>query len=168
VQKIERKLRMLLLAGAMIAAVFCPVFLFAQSASQTGGSKPAKALTIEAIYGEPGLSGRLASGLAWSPDSKQIAFFESTGTGKASRREVWTIDAETGTRHLLIAADKLATSLPSQPYPLRQRTGAARRPPAPFQFSPDGTAMLFRGQTSAVWFDLRSQTARTLCRVKKY
>jgi dipeptidyl-peptidase-4 len=153
---------MLLLAGAMIATVFCPVFLFAQSASQTAGSKPAKALTIEAIYGEPGLSGRLASGLAWTPDSKQISFFESTGTGKAARREVWTMDAATGTRHLLIAADKLATILPPQPYPLRQRTGAARRPPAPFQFSPDGTAMLFRGQASAVWFDLRSQTARTL------
>jgi dipeptidyl-peptidase-4 len=148
----------LLVTGATIATVFFPVSSF----SQSGSSKPTKALTIEAIYGEPGLSGRLASGLAWTPDSKQIAFFESTGRGKDARREVWTMDEATGARHLLIAADKLATILPPQPYPLRQRTGAARRPPAPFQFSPDGTAMLFRGQTSAVWFDLKSQAARTL------
>ena len=161
-QKIERKLRPLLLASAMVAAVFFPVSSFSQAASQSADSKATKALTIEAIYGDPGLSGRLAAGLAWTPDSKQIAFFESTGTGKDARREVWTMDAATGTRHLLIAADKLATILPSQPYPLRQRTGAARRPPAPFQFSPDGTAMLFRGQTSVVWFDLKSQTVRTL------
>ncbi len=159
---IERRVRPLLLAGTMFAIVFFPVTSFSQSAAQSAGSKPTKALTIEAIYGQPGLSGRLAAGLAWTPDSKQIAFFESTGTGKDARREVWTMDAASGTRHLLIAADKLATILPPQPYPLRQRTGAARRPPAPFEFSSDGTAMLFRGQTSVVWFDLKSQTARTL------
>jgi len=162
VPKIERRLRPVLLAGAMIAAVLFPVSSFSQSAPQSAGSKPAKALTIEAIYGEPGLSGRLASGLGWTPDSKQIAFFESSGAGKDARQEVWTMDAASGTRHLLIGADKLATILPPQPYPLRQRTGAARRPPASFEFSPDGTAMLFRGQTSVVWFDLKSQTASTL------
>ena len=161
-QKIERKLRPLLLASAMVATGLFPVSTFSQSAPQSAGSKPTKTLTIEAIYGEPGLSGRLASGLAWTPDSKQIAFFESTGTGKDARREIWTMDATTGTRHLLIAADKLATILPPQPYPVRQRTGAGRRPPAPFEFAPDGSAMLFRGQTSVVWFDLKSQTARTL------
>jgi hypothetical protein len=147
VQKIERKLRRLLLTGATIAAVFFPVFSFSQAGPQSTGSKPTKALTIEAIYGEPGLSGRLAAGVAWTPDGRQIAFFESRGTAKDARREVWTMDAVTGARHVLIAADKLVTILPPQPYPLRQRTGAARRPPAPFQFSPDGTAMLFRGQT---------------------
>jgi dipeptidyl-peptidase-4 len=162
VQKTERRLRALLLAGTTVAAVLFPVSSFSQAAPQSTGSKPTKALTIEAIYGEPGLSGRLASGLAWTPDSKQLAFFESTGTGKDARREVWTMDAATGARHLLIAADKLVTILPPQPYPLRQRTGAARRPPGPFQFSPDGTAVLFRGQTSVVWFDFKSQTARTL------
>ena len=161
-QKIERKSRLLLLAGAIIAAGLFPVSSFSQSAPQSAGSKATKALTIEAIYGEPGLSGRLAAGLAWTPDSKQIAFFESTGAGKDARQEIWTMDAATGTRHLLIAADELVTILPPQPYPLRQRTGAARRPPAPFEFAPDGTAMLFRGQTSVVWFDLKSQTARTL------
>ena len=161
-QKIERKSRMLLLAGAIIAAGLFPVSSFSQSAPQAADSKATKALTIEAIYGDPGLSGRLAAGLAWTPDSKQIAFFESTGAGKDARQEIWTMDAPTGTRHLLIAADELVTILPSQPYPLRQRTGAARRPPAPFEFAPDGTAMLFRGQTSVVWFDLKSQTARTL------
>jgi hypothetical protein len=112
VQKIERKLRRLLLTGAAIAAVFFPVFSFSQAAPQSTGSKPTKALTIEAIYGEPGLSGRLAAGVAWTPDSKQLAFFESTGTGKDARREVWTMDAATGSRHLLIAADELATILP--------------------------------------------------------
>lgn len=161
-RKIERKLRTLLLAGMMIAAVSFPASSFSQSVTRSAGSKPAKALTIEAIYGEPGLSGRLAGGLAWTPDSKQIAFFESSGTGKDTRPELWTMDAATGTRHVLIPADKLATILPPQPYSLRQRTGAARRPPAPFEFAPDGNAMLFRGQTSVVWFDLKSQTVRTL------
>ena len=95
-QKIERKLRRLLLTGAMVATGLFPVSSFSQRASQSSGTKPTKPLTIEAIYGEPGLSGRLAAGLAWTPDSKQIAFFESTGTGKDARREVWTMDAATG------------------------------------------------------------------------
>jgi dipeptidyl-peptidase-4 len=162
VHKTGRRLRPFLLVGTMFAIVFFPASSFSQAAPQSAVSKPRKPLTIEAIYGQPGLSGRLASGLAWTPDSKQIAFFESRGDGKDARQEVSTMNAATGTRHLLIATDKLATILPPQPYPLRQRTGAARHPPASFEFAPDGTAILFRGQTSVVWFDLKSQTARTL------
>lgn len=114
-QRIARRVRTLLLTGAMIAAGFFPASSFSQGRSQAD-SQPAssaatKRLTIEAIYGEPGLSGRLASGLAWTPDSKQIAFFESTGTDKDARRELWTMDAATAARHLLISAEKLSAIL---------------------------------------------------------
>src|ERR1700722_7131560 len=108
-------MRRFLLTGAEIGGEVLPVFSFSQAAPQSTGSKPTKALTIEAIYGEPGLSGRLAAGVAWTPDSRQIAFFESTGAGKDARREVWTRDGATGARHLLIAADKLVTIPPFKP-----------------------------------------------------
>jgi dipeptidyl-peptidase-4 len=125
-------------------------------------AKQFKPLTVEAIYGQPGLSGHLAEGVRWSPDGKQVTFLESVGSGKGAQRELVVIDAATGKRSVLISAGTLASVIPAQPYPIRQRTGAARRPPGPFEFSPDGSALMFRGQTSIVWFALTSQKATTL------
>ena len=148
--------RWLIVAAAFMASSIFPAAAPAQT------EPPAKPLTVEAIYGEPGLSGRLAGGIAWTHDSKQIAFLETTGSGKDAKRDLWMMDAVTGARKVLITAEKLESILPPRPYPLRQRTGAARRPPAPFEFSPDDSAILFRGQTSIVWFDVKSQAAHTL------
>jgi len=116
-----------------------------------------KALTVESIYGENGLLGHSLPRIAWTPDGKQLGFME-TGLGK----EFWVMDAATGERHILIPADTLKSILPPMPFPVRQRTGAGRRPPAPFEFAPDGSAILFRGQTSLVWFDLKSHASRRL------
>lgn len=141
-------------------ALLCPSRVVAQVASRSTPSTTP--LTVEAIYGQPEIGGRLAGALGWAPDRKHLAFIETTGSVKDAKRELVLMDASTGTRSVLISAGKLGAILPLQPYPVRQRTGAARRPPNAFDFAPDGNALLFRGQTSIVWFDLKSQTARTL------
>lgn len=137
----------------------------------TSGSEPAalaqsatehKLLTVESIFGEHNLQGHVMREITWSADGKQVAFFATNGDGKNTQKELWVMDGATGERHLLIAADKLKSILPAMPFPPRQRTGGARRPPGPFEFAPDGSAILFRGQISLVWFDLKSQEARSL------
>src|SRR5438034_5480911 len=77
--------------------------------SSSFGQQPAtarKTLTVERIYSQPGLSGRLTRGLAWTPDGKGLSYFEAKGSGKDAKTELWVMDAASGERRLLVAADK--------------------------------------------------------------
>src|SRR5258707_5036345 len=81
------------------------------AAQQTGQAPAAatpayKPLTVDRIYSEPNLSGRLTRGIAWTPDSKQISFFESNATGKVGRTELWAVDVASGQRRGDFSAGK--------------------------------------------------------------
>jgi dipeptidyl-peptidase 4 len=133
------------------------------SAQQSATAAPAgKALTVERIYSQPSLSGRLTRGLAWTPDGKQLSYFETKGSGKEAKAELWVIDAATGERRLLVAADKLETILPTESSKPTQATGLGRRAPSQYQWSPDGTGILFQGSTALAWLDMKTQGGRTL------
>ena len=122
-------------------------------------ARASKDLTIERIYGEPSLDGRLTAGIAWSPDGKEITFLE-TKHGQR-RSELWAMDVASGQRRLLISAEKLDRVLapPGEP---TQATGLGRHPPPEYQWASTGAAMLFASRTSLQWFDLKTQAHRTL------
>jgi dipeptidyl-peptidase 4 len=117
---------------------------------------------VERIYSQPSLSGRLTRGIAWSPGGKRLSFFDTNGTGKEAKTELWTMDASSGERKLLVAAEKLEGLLPAETGRETQATGLGRRAPSQYQWAPDGKSLLFQGTTSLVWFDLKLQTGRTL------
>ena len=121
-----------------------------------------KPLTVDRIYSTPGLSGHLARGIAWTPDSKQISFFESNATGKAGKTELWAVDVASGQRRVLLSGEKLESVLPADAEQRTQATGLGRHPPAEYQWAPGGGALLFQGPTSLAWFDLKTQASRTL------
>jgi dipeptidyl-peptidase 4 len=129
-----------------------------QSAAKAGG----KALTVERIYAQPSLSGRLTRGLAWTPDGKRLSYFETKGSGKEAKTELWVMDAANGERRLLVAADKLESILPVDTSRPTQTTGLGRRAPSQYHWSPDGAGILFDGPTALAWLDVKSQTGRTL------
>jgi len=131
--------------------------LVAQQSATSG-----KALTVERIYSMPSLSGRLTRGLAWTPDGRQLSYFETKGSGKEAKTELWAMDAASGERRLLVAADKLELILPADSSKPTQATGLGRRAPAQYQWAPDGAGILFQGPTALAWFELKSQVARTL------
>jgi dipeptidyl-peptidase-4 len=142
---------------------------FVGRAQQQPGTSPAAAtpnsfrpLTVDRIYSEPSLSGHLTGGIEWTPDSKQISFFDNKATGKEGRTELWALDVASGQRHVLVSAEKLESVLPSDNQPSTQATGLGRHRPAQYQWAPGGGALLFQGPTSLAWFDLKSQTPRTL------
>jgi dipeptidyl-peptidase-4 len=135
----------------------------------------AGALTVERIYSGPSLSGQLARGLQWSPDGKLLSFFETPSKGgkllsffetpskgKDARTELWSLDATTGERRLLIAADKLLAILPPPPAKANQSTGLGRIAPSQYQWAPGSAALLFQGEQSLTWFDLKTQTPHAL------
>jgi len=133
-----------------------------QNATPAPASTPSKSLTVDRIYSEPSLNGRLTRGIAWTPDSRQISFFESNATGKAGRTELWSVDVASGQRRVIVSAEKLESVLPADAEQTTQATGLSRRAPAEYQWAPGGGALLFRGATSLAWFDLKTQSARTL------
>ena len=119
-------------------------------------------LTVDRIYGQPGLSGRLTRGVEWAPDGKRISFFDVKGQGKDARTELWTMDATSGERSLLVSAEKLESILPAPDGKESQATGAGRHAPSQYQWAPGGEALLFEGPSAVAWFDLKSQLGRVL------
>jgi dipeptidyl-peptidase 4 len=147
--------------AVLLAAFFLSAFLASSSVAQQPISA-GKALTVERIYSQPSLGGRLTRGLAWTPDGKQLSYFETKGSGKEAKTELWAMDAATGERRLLVAADKLETILPAESSKATQATGLGRRAPSQYQWSPDGTGILFQGSTALAWLDMKTQAGRTL------
>jgi dipeptidyl-peptidase 4 len=154
-------------AGSVVLVAFLfPAFLVLPSAAQQPAAVPGKALTVERIYSQPSLSGRLTRGIGWTPDGKQLSYFETSGAGKEAKTELWVMDAGSGERRLLVASDKLESILPADSSKPTQATGLGRRAPAQYQWTPDGSAILFQSPTALAWLDLKSQTARTLVSAK--
>jgi dipeptidyl-peptidase-4 len=147
---------------SLLPATFLFSGLFAPSivAQQPGAA--GRALTVERIYSQPSLSGRLTRGLAWTPEGRQLSYFETKGAGKEAKTELWAMDAVTGERRLLVASDKLETILPEETSRPTQATGLGRRAPSQYQWAPDGAGILFQGPTALAWLELKSQTGRTL------
>ena len=144
----------------LVTLHFSPVFAPPLLAQQPAGA--GKALTIERIYSQPSLSGRLTRGLAWTPDGKGLSYFETKGSGKDAKTELWMIDAASGERRLLVAADKLESILPVDTSRPTQATGLGRRAPSQFQWAPDGASILFEGPTALAWLNVKSQAGRML------
>jgi dipeptidyl-peptidase-4 len=145
----------------LFATLLLSAFLDPPSTAQqpTGTGK---ALTVERIYAQPSLSGRLTRGLAWTSDGKRLSYFETKGSGKEAKTELWTMEAASGERRLLVAADKLETILPADTSKPTQATGLGRRAPSQYQWAPDGAGILFERPTALAWLDMKSQTGRTL------
>jgi dipeptidyl-peptidase-4 len=144
----------------IVSVLFCAIWILQSSAQQSATA--GKALTVERIYSPPNLSGRLTRGLVWTPDGKQLSYFETKGAGREAKTELWAMDAASGERRLLVAGEKLESILPLDTPRPTQATGLGRRPPSQYQWAPDGAGILFQGPTAVAWLDLKSQTAHTL------
>jgi dipeptidyl-peptidase-4 len=146
---------------AFFAALLMSAYFVSSSVAQQAAAA-GKALTVERIYSQPSLSGRLTRGLAWTPDGKQLSYFETIGSGKEAKTELWGMDAASGERRLLVASDKLESILPPETSRPTQATGLGRRAPSQYQWAPDGAGILFQGSTALAWLDVKSQMPRTL------
>ncbi len=85
--------------------------------------RPAKTLTVERIYGAPNLSGSLTEGIEWEPDGRRISYLDHT-----PETEMWTMDAATGRRSVLVNADVLNQVTQPQRSESRSVNGARPRP----------------------------------------
>jgi len=149
-------------SSVFLSAFALAAILSSSSAAQQPAAVPGKALTVERIYSQPSLSGRLTRGLVWTPDGKALSYFETKGSGKEAKTELWVMDAANGERRLLVASDKLESILPVDTSRPTQATGLGRRAPSQYQWAPDAAGILFQGPTALAWLDVKAQTGRTL------
>ena len=164
--RIRAVVRAEVVAGLLLSLLLCVRGDVLAQQKSAAGPKPGE-LTVERIYSQPSLSGRLTRGIAWMPDNKHISYFETKGSGRDAKPELWTMDAATGERALLVSAEKLEGALPAAPTKNSQATGAGRRAPAQYQWAPGGDALLLEGPQALAWFDLKSQVARVLVNGKE-
>src|SRR6266699_1381314 len=92
-----------------VALVAGSVRAGAESSGQadSGQTNQTKVLTVERIYGAPNLSGSLTTGIEWSPDAKRISYLEHGPQDNSDRNELWTMDAATGERKVLVNSETL-------------------------------------------------------------
>ncbi|HWW17277.1 MAG TPA: DPP IV N-terminal domain-containing protein, partial [Candidatus Saccharimonadales bacterium] len=93
---------------------------------------------------------------------KRLSYFETKGSGREAKTELWVMDATSGERRLLVAADKLESILPVDTSRPTQATGLGRRAPSQYQWAPGGAGILLEGPTALAWLDMKSQSGRTL------
>jgi dipeptidyl-peptidase 4 len=148
--------------SALRIALSCVVVACLASAAFSQGAGSGKALTVERIYSQPSLSGRLYSGLSWTADGKLLTYMETKGRGKDAKKELWGISAQTGERKLILSPDKLEAALPEDKSKPTQATGLGRRAPAEYKWAPDGSAILFVGPNALAWYDLKTDKSQTL------
>ena len=126
--------------------------------AQTGGKKN---LTVERIYGAPPLGARLTAGIEWSPDGKRISYIERK-SGESGGTELWTMDAATGERKVLVSAEMMKSVVQPQKAGAIQATGIGRVRAENYLWSPRGDALLFIGSNSLVILDLQAMASKPL------
>lgn len=119
----------------------------------------AKELTVERIYSAPSLSGSLTPGIEWVPDAKRISYL---AFGKSGGIEMWTMDAATGERRLLVNAETLEAVMQPKKAQAVQATGLGRIQPENYLWSPAGDSLLFTGSSDLVLLDLKKMAPKSL------
>ncbi len=126
--------------------------------------RPFKSLTVERIYGAPSLSGRTTPGIEWAPDGKRVSYLRRESDGV----EMWTMDAATGDRKVLVKASVLEEVMQRRKASAIQSTGLGRVEAENYMWSPTGDALLFVGSSGLVLLDLKTMSPKPLAAVPEH
>ena len=133
---------------------FCSI-LAVFSAAQTAK----KQLTIEAIFAEGGLAGRMPENLQWSPDSAGFAYIQRDDSG--DHGELWYVNASTGEKKVLVNEAKLSSLAPAveKIKDEREKERVTRYHVAAYDWSPDSKHLLFDSLGQLWLYSLETGTA---------
>jgi dipeptidyl-peptidase-4 len=143
-------------------ALFIAIACFGAAATGAQTAATAKELTVERIYRAPSLSGHLTDGIEWAADSKRISYISRNGSGPDAAVELWTMDAATGERKVLVGAEMMKSVTQPEKQQNIQATGLGRVSVESYQWSPDGKSILFAGSSSLALLDLATMKAKTI------
>jgi len=151
------------ISPSTVARCFFAAFLIAfASAPALAQSGVGRDLTVERIYSAPSLNGHLTRGIEWAPDGKRISYLASGAQDGDGATELWTMDAGTGERKVLVNVDTLAAVMQPKKAKAIQATGLGRIQPESYFWSPKGDSLLFTGSDNLVLLDLKTMVPKTL------
>ncbi|MGC2560394.1 MAG: hypothetical protein WA389_16315, partial [Terriglobales bacterium] len=139
--------------GIFFGALLLTSLLPAQNAA------PAKALTIENIFVDGGVTGRAPETVQWSPDGTKVSFVQRDDSGEQG--ELWYVDAATGEKRVLVSDVKLAQLAPpnSKIRDEREKERLTRYRVAAYLWSPDSKHLLFDAHGQLWYYSLDTGTA---------
>ncbi len=134
-------------------------FAAAQSATPNGPRKP---LTIEAIFAPGGITGRPPETIQWTPDYAKTSFIQRDDSGEHG--ELWSVDAATGEKKLLVSESKLSTLAPpvEKIRDEREIERITRYHVDPYHWAPDSRHLLFVPHGQLWLYSLANGTALQL------
>jgi dipeptidyl-peptidase 4 len=152
---------------AMIVVIFCAGLTLATALSAPPAAAQAaapaaggKELTLDRIFSPPFLGGRATQGIQWAPDGKRFSYLDRKGVGRDAAVELWTMDAATGERKILVNGETLKSVTQPEKAKTTQATGLGRVQADNYQWAPDGNSLLFIGTNSMVQLDLKTMQAK--------
>ena len=112
---------------------------------------PKKLLTIEAMVAPGGITGRGPETVEWSPDGTRLSFVQRDDSGEHA--ELWSVDATTGEKKLLLNEAKLASLLtsPEKIKNEREKERVMRYQVAGYHWAPDSQHLLFES-LGQLWY----------------
>jgi dipeptidyl-peptidase 4 len=152
-------------AGLFSTLVFFVFATFGISAAFGQSAAPqqsGKDLTLERLFSPPFLFGRLTQGIEWAPDGKRFSYLDRQGAGRDAAVEMWTMDAATGERKVLVDAETLKKVMQPDKAKTTQATGLGRVQAENYLWAPDGKSLLFVGSNSLVLLDLQTMAAQPI------
>src|SRR5438270_2402981 len=131
----------------------------AQSKAAQSQSAARKPFTIEAIFAEGGLTGRVPENVKWSPDGSKVSFVQRDDAGEHG--QLWYADATTGEKKVLVSEAKLALLSPplSTIKDEREKERLSRYQVAAYVWSPDSKQLLFDSRGQLWLYNVENGTA---------
>ena len=141
------------LAPFVAVALFLTATAFAQETHAT------KALTLDAIFTEGGLTGRGPENIQWSPDGKRVSFVQRDDEGEHG--QLWYVDATTGEKKVLVSEANLARLAPdaNKIKDEREKERVLRYHVGAYFWAPDSKHLLFDANGQLWLYLIESNTA---------
>lgn len=132
--------------------------LLAALSTLSAQTAPSRPLTVEAIFADGGLTGRVPETIKWSPDGTKVSFVQRDDSGEHG--ELWYVDTTTGEKKVLVSESKLAQLAPpaSKIKDEREKERVTRYNVAAYQWAPDSKHLLFDSQGQLWYYDLGTGT----------
>ncbi len=127
--------------------------------AQSPSSSAKKTLTIETIFAPGGITGRPPETIQWTPDQTKFSFIQRDDSGEYG--ELWSMDATTGQKTLLVSETKLATLAPpvEKIQDEREVERINRYHVEPYRWAPDSKHLLFVPHGQLWLYSLETGTA---------
>lgn len=137
--------------------------LISLAVAVTGALAQKEPLTLDQIFADGGMTGRVPQDGKWSPDGTRFTYILRSGNG--AEGDLWTLDPRTGNAAILVPNSVLAHLNPSIDRAItneREKERLTRYAVAGYLWRPDSKALLFVSAGHLYLYDLATKSAQSV------